>query len=281
LEFCGTSFKIDNPPAIINASSVVTSEGLSIEWIQDPGSAPTKYDILISNNGETFTNLGTSPNTKFLHKGYLPASNFTYRINYTDECDNKSQEGIVINPIQMTGTMDNNIVTLTWTAYEGWANGVSDYIIDKFDLQGKLYQSINAGINTTYVDDEADPDHQFISYRIRARANQSGVTASVSNSMNFIKESKIFFPTAFSPNGDQLNDQFFVSGQFIVKMELSIFNRWGELIFTTNKKGETWDGTFNGKPVAEDAYVWSAEVTDLAGRTYKESGTVALLRRKR
>ncbi|MCB0491103.1 MAG: gliding motility-associated C-terminal domain-containing protein [Cyclobacteriaceae bacterium] len=281
LGFCGTSFKIDNPPAITNASSVVTSEGLSIEWIQDPGSAPANYDILISNNGETFTNLGTSPTTKFLHKGYLPASNFTYRINYTDECDNKSQEGIVINPIQMTGTMDNNIVTLTWTVYEGWANGVSDYIIDKFDLQGKLYQSINAGINTTYVDDDADPDHQFISYRIRARANQSGVTTSISNSMNFIKESKIFFPTAFSPNGDQLNDQFFVSGQFIVKMELSIFNRWGELIFTTNKKGETWDGTFNGKPVAEDAYVWSAEVTDLAGRTYKESGTVALLRRKR
>ncbi|MEQ8425968.1 MAG: gliding motility-associated C-terminal domain-containing protein, partial [Cyclobacteriaceae bacterium] len=100
-------------------------------------------------------------------------------------------------------------------------------------------------------------------------------------SVDFIKDSKIFFPTAFSPNGDKLNDQFFVSGQFIVKMELSIFNRWGELIFVTDKKDETWDGTFNGKPAAEDAYVWSAQVTDLAGRTYKETGTVALLRRKK
>jgi len=281
LQFCGTSFRIDNPPGITNASSVVTPQGLNIEWIQDPASAPLKYNILIANDGKTFTNLGTSHTTKFTHKGYLSESNFTYLINYTDECDNKSQEGIIINPIRMTGFMENNIVTLNWTEYEGWTNGVSEYIIDKYNLQGELYRSINAGISTTFVDDDADPDHQFVTYSIRARPNQSGITASISNSMNFIKDSKIFFPTAFSPNGDQLNDHFFVSGQFIVKMELSIFNRWGELMFTTGKKGETWDGTFNGKPVAEDAYVWSAEVTDLAGRTYKETGTVILLRRKR
>lgn len=280
LEFCGTSFKIETPPAITNASSVVTSEGLNIEWIQDTGSSPSQYDILISNDGENFTNLGTSATTKFLYKGYLPGSDFFYRINYTDDCDNKSPEGIIIKPIHMTGTMDNNIVTLNWTAYEGWTNGVSEYIVEKYDLQGTLYRSINAGISTTFIDDEVDPNHQFVTYRIRAIANESGIPASASNSLNFIKDSKIFFPTAFSPNGDQLNDHFFVSGQFIVKMELSIFNRWGELMFTTDKKGQTWDGTFNGKPVAEDAYIWSAQVTDLAGRTYKESGTVALLRRK-
>lgn len=281
LEFCGTSFKIDSPPAIINASSRVTSEGLNIEWIQDPASSPSTYNILISIDGENFTNLGTSATTEFLYKGYVPGSDFLYRINYTDECDNKSPEGISIRPIQMTGTMDNNVVTLNWSAYEGWNNGVSEYIIEKYDLQGNLYRSINAGISTTFIDDEVDPNHQFVTYRIRANANESGITTSVSNSLNFIKDSKIFYPTAFSPNGDNLNDQFFVSGQFIVKIELSIFNRWGELMFTTNKKGQTWDGTLNGNPVAEDAYVWSAEVTDLAGRTYKESGTVALLRRKR
>lgn len=281
LQFCGESFKIDIPPAITNASAVVTPQGLNIEWIQNPGSAPASYSVLIASDGQTFTNLSTSPTTRFLHKGYSSESNFTYRIDYTDECDNKSPEGIVISPIRMTGTMDNNIVSLNWTEYEGWINGVNEYIIDKFDLQGKLIRSIHAGISTTYIDDEVDPNHQFVTYRIRAIANQSGVTTSISNTMDIIKDSKIFFPTAFSPNGDQLNDRFFVKGQFIVKMELSIFNRWGELMFTTDKKDETWDGTFNGKPVAEDAYVWSAQVTDLAGRTYKETGTVALLRRNR
>jgi len=153
--------------------------------------------------------------------------------------------------------------------------------VEKFDLEGNLIQSVNAGQGTTYVDDGADPNHQFVAYRIRATANDSGVSPSLSNTIELVKDPKIYFPTAFSPNGDALNDRFFVRGQFIVKFELSIFNRWGELVFTTNKKDGTWDGTLNGKPMAEDAYVWSAQVTDLAGRTYVRSGTVALLRGKR
>ncbi|MBX2942188.1 MAG: gliding motility-associated C-terminal domain-containing protein [Cyclobacteriaceae bacterium] len=281
LQFCGESFKVATPPAINNASSVVTPQGLDIEWIQDPASAPAKYNILIANDGQTFGNFGTSTTTKFLHKAYLSESSFTYRIDYTDECGNKSPEGIIINPIRMTGTMDDNIISLKWTDYEGWNNGVLEYIVDKFDIQDKLIKSVNVGVSNTFIDDEADPNHQYLNYRIRANAIEGGIKASVSNSIGFTKDSKIFYPTAFSPNGDKLNDLFFVKGQFIVKIELSIFNRWGELIFNSNKKDDTWDGTFNGKPVAEDAYVWSAQVTDLAGRTYKETGTVAVLRRNR
>jgi gliding motility-associated-like protein len=158
---------------------------------------------------------------------------------------------------------------------------VDRYVIDKYDLKGNLIRSINVAKELTYVDDEADADNQFLTYRIRAIPNQNGVSNSISNSVSFIKESNIFFPTAFSPNGDKLNDTFFVSGQFLVKLDLSIFNRWGELVFVSTKSGEAWDGTYKGKPAEEGAYVWSAEVTDKAGRTFKESGTIALLRRKR
>lgn len=280
LEKCGVAFKTENPPPITNASAVVTDQGLGLSWVQDPGNNPPAYNILISPNGQNFGNLGTSASTQFTDKNYSVESNSSYRINYTDECDNKSPEGIIINPIRFIGSIDDNIITLNWTVYDGWINGVKDYIIDKYDKEGQLIRSINMGAGTAYVDDEADPVNQFITYRIRATPNQSGIAESISNTLNFIKDSKIFFPTAFSPNGDNLNDQFFVSGQFIVELELSVFNRWGELIFVSNKKEATWDGTFNGKLAAEDAYVWSAQVTDRAGRTFKEAGTVALLRRK-
>lgn len=280
LQFCGESFKINNPPAVINASATVTSQGLDLEWIQETGSTPASYEILLSLDDQTFGFLGSSSTTKFQDKNYFTESNFSYQVEYTDECDNKSPSGITISPIRLSGVIDNNIVSITWNEYSGWANGVGNYFLDKFDLQGNLIKSIDVGTGTSYTDDEEDPTNQFISYRIRATPNQTGIPVSISNQINFVKDSKIFFPTAFSPNGDQLNDQFFVSGQFIVKMELSIFNRWGELIFITNDMNETWDGSYNNKPAAEDAYVWSIQVTDLAGRTYKESGTVALLRRK-
>ncbi len=281
LQFCGEAFKISSVPAINNVSAVASSDGLALEWIQDPASSPPSYNILLSLDNEKFAPLGTSKTTKFQDVNYVTESTFSYRINYTDECDNKSGDGIIVNPIRLSGSIDNNIITLRWNEYTGWQNGVNRYLVDKYDIDGKLIRSINVTTNTVHVDDEADPDNQFIEYRIRAIPNQNGISNSVSNKINFVKDSKIFFPTAFSPNGDKLNDTFFVSGQFLVKLELSIFNRWGELIFVSSKNGEAWDGTHNGKPAAEGAYVWSAQVTDRAGNTFKESGTVALLRKGR
>ncbi len=281
LQKCGESFKTDNPPAIVNASAIVNDQGLTLEWIQDPASSPPAYVVLQSIDQQNFEPLGISTTTEYLDGNYLTESSFTYRIDYTDECDNKSPEGIVINPIRLSGTINDNIITILWNEYQGWENGIKEYLVDKFDKQGKLINTTTVSLNTVHVDDEVDPNNQFISYQIRAVPNDAGIPNAVSNSVSFIKDSKIFFPTAFSPNGDKLNDIFFVSGQFIVKMELSIFNRWGELIFVTDNKEVTWDGTHNGKLAAEDAYIWSAQVTDLAGRTYKQSGTVALLRKKK
>lgn len=280
LEQCGVSFKIDSPSPIIDASAMVNDQGVNLEWIQDPASNPPGYTVLRSVDKQNFASIATPSTTQFQDKNYTVENNFSYRIDYTDECDNKSPAGIIINPIKLTGSIDNNVITLNWNEYEGWTNGVSQYILDKFDKQGKLIQSLNLDAALTYIDDKDNPNQQFITYRIRAIPNQSGLSISNSNSLDFTKDSNIFSPTAFTPNGDQLNDRFFVSGQFIVKMEWYIFNRWGELIFVSKSKDDTWDGTFNGKPVAEDAYVWSAEVTDFAGRTFKESGSVLLFRSK-
>lgn len=281
LQYCGESFRINNPVPIQNTSAVVSNQGVNLEWIQDPASNPSSYQVFRSSDGENFGLIAGSPNITFTDANYTTENNFSYRIDYTDECDNDAPEGLIIDPIKLKGTINNNVVTLEWNEYAGWLNGVNSYIIDKFNQQNNLIQSINVGINRSFVDEEPDPNNQLVRYRIRAVANQSGIKPSISNELTFVKDSRIFSPTAFSPNGDKLNDTFHVSGQFIVKMELSIFNRWGVLIFNTDSKDETWDGTINGKPAAEDAYVWHVQVTDLAGRSYKESGTVALLRRNK
>ena len=69
---------------------------------------------------------------------------------------------------------------------------------------------------------------------------------------------------------------FKVGGQFIAKFELSIFDRWGSLIFFTDKN-EPWDGTQSGLPMPIATYVWTANIVDTAGRSLKRSGTVLLL----
>ncbi len=67
----------------------------------------------------------------------------------------------------------------------------------------------------------------------------------------------IYFPSAFSPNGDGINDLFEIKGSenCFINLSFIIFNRWGEEIFTTKQPfTEYWDGTFNGRPAPQGVY---------------------------
>lgn len=63
----------------------------------------------------------------------------------------------------------------------------------------------------------------------------------------------IIIPNIFSPNGDGTNDQFFITASGIASIEWTIFNRWGQLVFSSNTLSNVWDGTFsNGNKCAEE-----------------------------
>ncbi len=68
--------------------------------------------------------------------------------------------------------------------------------------------------------------------------------------------SSIFIPNGFTPNEDGLNEEFKPIGKYLNHYEMFIYNRWGELIFTSTDINQGWDGTYLGKPVQMDVYVW-------------------------
>ena len=142
-----------------------------------------------------------------------------------------------------------------------------------------MLQTFQAGSATSYVDESDDLNHQTFVYVIRAVAQGAGIGQSVSNRISVLKDPNLFHPTAFTPNGDNLNDNFTVFGQYVVGFEMKIFNRWGELLFTTQNLQAGWDGTYRGKEMPEGTYTFIAHITDRAGRTFKRSGSVLLLRR--
>ena len=89
----------------------------------------------------------------------------------------------------------------------------------------------------------------------------------------------LHIPNAFTPNGDDVNQNFKpVINNYLMKYNFEIYNRWGELLFTTEDPNAAWDGTFNGKPVQEGVYVYILYATDLLGNFHKEKGDVTLLR---
>lgn len=89
----------------------------------------------------------------------------------------------------------------------------------------------------------------------------------------------IFFPTAFSPNGDAKNDVFraVVYGE-IKRFTLSLYNRFGQLVFTSGNYQRGWDGSVNGKPQDSGPYVWICSWVFADGNAGNEKGTVLLLR---
>lgn len=101
----------------------------------------------------------------------------------------------------------------------------------------------------------------------------------------FIKNdcpAQIWLPNSFTPDQDGNNEVFRIQGRGVESVELLVFNRWGELIWTGNSVGDFWDGTYNGFPVQQDVYVYKLTYSYMNSneRTEEKSrvGRVAIIR---
>lgn len=72
----------------------------------------------------------------------------------------------------------------------------------------------------------------------------------------------IYVPNTFTPDGDGINDTFrpFLDGFAVRTYNLTIWDRWGELIYETNDEAEAWDGSMDGGPVQDGVYIWQVEL---------------------
>jgi large repetitive protein len=93
-------------------------------------------------------------------------------------------------------------------------------------------------------------------------------------------------PKGFTPNGDGINDQFFIQGdgsKITAVRALRVYDRWGELVFdgadmTVNDATQGWDGTFRGKNVSSGIFAWYAEIEFIDGFVLVLKGDITLLR---
>jgi len=276
-----TAVSNDPPTPIQNISAIVTDPGVDLIWIPDATFTATEYQVRKSIQG----NNNPLPNTTeptLTDPDYLTADNSCYQISYIDQCNNTSAFSAEACPIRLSGTLQaDNVITINWSPYDGWVGGVSNYMVEKYNEQGQLISSTDVGNVTTYTDAAQDIVNQVYRYVVVANPNDATVSLSSSNVIEIIKEPNLFYPTAFTPNSDGLNDNFNVFGQYVAKFQMKIFNRWGEMMYSTDDLGgKGWDGTFRGNLMPEGTYVFTAQITDLADRTFDRSGSVLLLRKK-
>jgi gliding motility-associated-like protein len=76
--------------------------------------------------------------------------------------------------------------------------------------------------------------------------------------------SNLYMPNAFTPNGDGKNDVYRIppSTQLTIN-RFSVYNRWGQRVFTTANKSEAWDGKVGGQPQEPGTYIWEVQYQDM------------------
>ncbi|MEM9983835.1 MAG: gliding motility-associated C-terminal domain-containing protein [Bacteroidota bacterium] len=114
--------------------------------------------------------------------------------------------------------------------------------------------------------------------------SEDGCVDSLSIFISVEKVRTYFVPTGFTPNGDDLNDRFLaIGGPAVASIDLQVFNRWGNLIYSSVGMGpqdlsRAWDGRIKGRPAPQGVYVWQAAIHFLDQRTVRDQGTVTLIR---
>ena len=96
--------------------------------------------------------------------------------------------------------------------------------------------------------------------------------------VNVLSHTQAFAPNAFSPNGDGNNDVFQIYGEDIKTLDMKVFNRWGELVYSTTNSMAGWDGSYKGQMQMPGVYTYITVITYLDNSQETKKGTVTLLR---
>ena len=86
----------------------------------------------------------------------------------------------------------------------------------------------------------------------------------------------VFVPNAFVPNG--VNSTFKPTFSYVKSVKLEIYNRWGNLVFSTTEQDQAWDGTFEGKAADTGTYIYNIIYTDSHNNEYQIKGNLSLIR---
>ena len=267
------------------------STGFTTVHVMPNGDADFKWDSICINRPSMFYNLSDE--------------NGSAQVNYSWNFNNGGPPVTVQHPGLITYTTTGLVdVTLTLTALGCENNAVTvvkkvqandakpgtryrdmtvpegyKTFIHARDSVGVYFQWMPAvqlsNYNTKYTEFTAIND---VLYTIRIGNIHSCITIDTLQ-MLVLKKPGYYLPTAFTPNGDGLND---VAIPYLVRMKsfvsFSVFDRRGTRIFYSQTDGKGWDGRYNGEPQPNGVYVWMLEFIDNNNQKVIEKGTITIIR---
>ncbi|MBL7934112.1 MAG: gliding motility-associated C-terminal domain-containing protein, partial [Bacteroidia bacterium] len=108
--------------------------------------------------------------------------------------------------------------------------------------------------------------------------NDFGCKASDDICLEITDEFGVYIPNSFTPNNDGLNDEFIIFGTGITNTSMQIFNRWGQLLFSSEDYTQGWNGLYKGQLCEGGTYTYVFKYTGLNRKKYIKKGGVTLIR---
>ena len=205
-----------------------------------------------------------------------------YTVRLTDVCGNASPESPAACPALLTASAadpDGRTANLSWTAFTGPApRQPAAYTLQRLAADGTVLSTV-AVSGTSYPDLTPPNDRQVLRYRLQiGGAGLPAGTFSYSNLTSISRQLTLTIPTAFTPNGDGLNDVLEVKGRYLRNYTFVVVDRNGQEVFRGTQRSEAWDGRIRGHAPVLGAYVWRFQQENEDGKPFITTGSVTILK---
>jgi gliding motility-associated-like protein len=284
------SYLYQSIPLNLTRTTVIDNKMTGTRWEKSIQSNVQEYivDRFDAHHGWQYTYAITTDTVFFDADAKINRESYRYRVSVLDKCQNLSSPSNTGSSILLSSQLQQDQININWNSYQEWNKGVESYTVQLRD-KDHVFRTIKElpGTDTAYTDQEVHKDlDTAYCYMVVAVEKGMKPDSSVSNISCSVLPSRVYIPSAFTPNDDGLNDVFHISyisifnltGTTMSSYEMKIFDRWGGLIFQTDDVNKGWDGTLNGIPVQSGAYVYLVTASGLDNTNYNLSGTVTLLR---
>jgi gliding motility-associated-like protein len=204
-----------------------------------------------------------------------------YTVRLLDVCGNASPLSAPACPSLLAATAagpDGTTTDLVWTPFSGPdPSQPAVYVLQRLNPDGTVRntQPVSGG---TYAD-LLPPTDQTTRYRLKIGG--AGLPAGVfsySNLASVTRTPTLTIPTAFTPNGDGLNDVLEVKGRFLSNYTFMVVDRNGQEVFRGTQRSDAWDGRIAGHAPVPGSYVWRFQQPSDDGPPLVRSGAVTILK---
>lgn len=276
-------------PVETSLATVEQNKNIRIKW-KIPNSVTKVYVLQIEKRdlnvqNSTFQQLAAFPipfPTDYVDMSQNLSHNFEYRTFVLDSCGDKTPIGNVATNIVAKAKREGDGILISWSPYRDWVDGVDFYRIELKNEQNMPYTYVQVadvpGSDTFHYELNKPIVQSQNCYRIKAYKKYDNQTISLSNEACTGLSAEVIVPNAFTPNGDNINDEFALQGTFIKNFEMYIYDRWGAKVFESHNIENSWDGEKNGHAVPEGTYMYRGSVTGYSGVEKEFHGSLILIR---